>query len=68
MKNPVLKTIRCQRDFTEQRLQLFHFVMTIFKSSLPEVFFKGTVMQIEKALINDRLRFLKFSGNFAFQL
>ena len=30
--------------------------------------FKGTVMQIEKALINDRLRISKATGSFAFQL
>ena len=28
------------------------------------VIFKGTVMQIEKALINDRLRFQKYPENF----
>ena len=28
------------------------------------VIFKGTVMQIEKALINDRLRFQKYLENF----
>ena len=30
--------------------------------------FKGTIMQTEKALINDRLRVQKYSENFAFQL
>ena len=33
-----------------------------------ELFLKVTVMQIEKALINDRLLVLKYSQNFAFQL
>ena len=33
-----------------------------------DLFLKVTVMQIEKALINDRLRVLKYSQNFAFQL
>ena len=31
------------------------------------VVFKGTVMQIEKAKMNDRLRFQTYSENFAFQ-
>ena len=29
--------------------------------------FKGTVMQIEKTVINDRLRFQKYPENFVFQ-
>ena len=32
-----------------------------------EEILKGTVIQIEKALINDRLRVSKVSENFAFQ-
>ena len=32
------------------------------------ILFKGTVMQIEKALINDGLRFQKYPENFTFQL
>ena len=30
--------------------------------------FKGTVMQIEKELINDRLLFQKYPENFAFEI
>ena len=33
-------------------------------SSTMAIFLKGTVMQIEKALINDRLRISKVSGKF----
>ena len=33
----------------------------VLKHALPQGFFKGTVMQIEKTLINDRLHVLKVS-------
>ena len=39
-----------------------------FSFSRPQCFFKGTVMQIEKAPINDCLRFQKYAENFAYQL
>ena len=42
------------------------FFITIYLFSKEYV--KGTVMQIEKALINDRLRVSKYLENFTFQL
>ena len=36
----------------------------VLKHALAQGFFKGTAMQIEKTLINDRLRVLKVSGKF----
>ena len=39
-----------------------------FQRTLVKKQFKGTVMQIEKVLINDRYVFQKYPENFAFQL
>ena len=57
MKNSILKTISCLHDFSEQGLQLFHFIITIFRSSLPEMFCKKGVLR----------NFAKFTGKYLFQ-
>ena len=54
---------------------MFEFTMTMYtvfithvKLFVQEEFFKGTVIQIERVLINDRFVFQKYPENFAFHL
>ena len=64
LRSTILKNL-CERLFL-QFLELVKWITESLDYFVPS--FDGTVMQIEKALINDRLRLSEVSENFEFQL